>query len=112
VLCCLKQAVDNLDETVGPKGLRSGSNAIEMSEDQSHDSLHGLGFGAHDVRAPLMLHLGYDVSLLALDSVSQLLAVQPCLNHATGRGVSDDVELIEGNPRFGEMFVDTLDESR
>src|SRR5471032_690118 len=151
-LCCLKQAVDSLDETVGLTGLRPGNDSIEMSANQSHDILHGFDFGAHDVGAPLLQHFGYDVNLFALENVAQLLAVQPCSSGATGRvltderlkvgelgevqfvcvleqgpahafklrvellllpayrverlgSMSDDVELVESNPRFGEMFV-------
>src|SRR3984893_4987058 len=158
-LCCLKQAIDGLNETVGLTGLGPGNDSIEMSANQTDDILHGLDLGAHDVGAPLVQHLGDDVDLFALENVAQLFSVKPGSRGAVGRvltdqrlkvgelrevqfvgvleqrpthafklrveflllptycverlgRVSDDVELVKGNSRFGEMFIDALDESR
>ena len=60
-LCCLKQAIDGLDESVGLTGLGPGNDSIEMSASQADDILHGLDLEAHDVGAPLVPHLGDNV---------------------------------------------------
>ncbi len=88
-LCCLEQAVDSLDETVGLTGLGPGHNSIEMSANQTHDILHGLDLGAHDVGAPLMQHLGDDVDLFALENVAQLFSVKLGSRGAIGRVLTD-----------------------
>ncbi len=61
-----------------------------MSANQLHHILHRFDLRAHDVGAPLLQHLRYDIDLFALENVAQLLAVQPCPGSTFGAVLSDE----------------------
>src|ERR1700758_5382641 len=78
----LKEAVDGFDEAIGLAGLGPGDDAVEMTADHDGDILHRIDLGAQDIGAPLFQHGGYDVDLLAIENVTQLLAIEPCARGA------------------------------
>jgi hypothetical protein len=85
----LEQAVDGFDKAIGLAGLGPGDDPIEMTADHDGDLLHRPDLGAQDVSAPLLEHGGYDVDLLAVENVAQLLAIEPCARCALGSEVRD-----------------------
>jgi len=71
----LKQSVDGFDEAVCLAVLSPSNNAVEVPANQPRDVFHRLDLRTHDVGAPLLQHLGNDIDLLALENLSQLLAI-------------------------------------
>ena len=61
-----------------------------MVEDHLGDLFHGLDLGALHVGAPALEHGGYDIDLLAVENVAQLLAVEPGAGGALGRRLGDE----------------------
>lgn len=61
-----------------------------MLADHAGNLLHGFDLGAHHVDTPLLEHLGDDVDLLAIEDVTQLLAIEPGLGGALGRDVGNE----------------------
>ena len=85
----LEQAVDGLDKAIGLAGLGPGDDPIEMTADHDGDLLHRPDLGAQDVSAPLLEHGGYDVDLLTVENVAQLLPIEPCARCALGGELRD-----------------------
>ena len=71
-------------------GLSPSGDALEMVEDHLGDLLHGLDFGAPHIGAPALEHGGYNIDLLAVKDVAQLLAVEPGAGGALGGGLRDE----------------------
>jgi hypothetical protein len=73
----LIEAVDGFDEAIVLAGPGPGGDAIEMTADHDGDVLHRIDLGAQHIGAPLFQHGGYDVDLLAIENVTQLLSIEP-----------------------------------
>jgi hypothetical protein len=86
----LKEAVNGFDEAIGLTGLGPSGDAIEMSADHDGDVLHGVDLGAQHIGAPLFQHGGYDVNLLAIENVTQLLSIEPGARGAFGGKLCDE----------------------
>jgi hypothetical protein len=86
----LKEAVNGFDEAIGLTGLGPSGDAIEMSADHDGDVLHGVDVGARHIGAPLFQHGGYDVNLLAIENVTQLLSIEPGARSAFGGELRDE----------------------
>ena len=84
----LEEAIQGFDEAVGLPGLGPRHDAFEMRAYHLGDILHRRDLGAQDVGAPCLEHGGDNVDLLAVEDVTQMLAVQPGAGgtFAGGRG--------------------------
>ena len=85
----LEQTIEGFEEAIGLPSLRPSHDAVEVSADHFGHFLHRLNFGAHDIGTPLRQQVRYDIDLLALKNLSQLLAVQPGACGTFGRDMRD-----------------------
>src|SRR3989338_7199477 len=85
----LKQAIEGFEETVGLAGLRPSYDALHVAAQQRCVLFHGFDLAAHHADTPVFEHAAYDVDLLAIEDLAQLLLVEPGASRTHG-GQSGD----------------------
>ncbi len=80
----LEEAIQGLREAIGGACLGPSTDAFEMGSHEAGHGLHGLDLRAGDVGTPLLERRVYDVGLLAVSDLAELLAVHPGPGGALG----------------------------